>query len=126
IRTLQTLLLRFGIVSSRRWDGRSGNYRLLIASRNNLQKFADEIGFVSDEKRNALADGISKRTGKGLSRTAQVMPLEDAEWISGVAQGRYYFDQVTNIEDAGEQNVYSVRVDSECHSFVANGFVNHN
>src|SRR5258708_22085951 len=29
-------------------------------------------------------------------------------------------------EDGGEQPVYSVGVDSACHSFVANGFVNHN
>ena len=25
-----------------------------------------------------------------------------------------------------EEPVYSIRVDSDCHSFVANGFVNHN
>lgn len=38
----------------------------------------------------------------------------------------YFFECVASIEYAGEQAVYSVRVDSECHSFVANGFVNHN
>ena len=39
---------------------------------------------------------------------------------------RYLFDQVKVIKEVGIQKVYSVKVDSECHSFVANGFINHN
>ncbi|MGH2478585.1 MAG: DNA gyrase subunit A, partial [Ktedonobacteraceae bacterium] len=46
--------------------------------------------------------------------------------IENLAGQRYLFERVESIEDAGEQPVYSVRVDSTCHSFVANGFVNHN
>ncbi|HVL28977.1 MAG TPA: DNA gyrase subunit A [Acidimicrobiales bacterium] len=33
---------------------------------------------------------------------------------------------VESVEPAGVQPVYSIRVDSDCHSFLANGFVNHN
>ncbi len=33
---------------------------------------------------------------------------------------------VASVEPAGVQPVYSIRVDSDCHSFIANGFVNHN
>jgi len=38
----------------------------------------------------------------------------------------YLFDKVTCIEKTGIKRVYSIRVDSECHSFVANGLINHN
>lgn len=38
----------------------------------------------------------------------------------------YLFDKVTSIEKTGIKRVYSLRVESDCHSFVANGFINHN
>lgn len=38
----------------------------------------------------------------------------------------YLFERITKIEQAGIQKVYSLRVDSNCHSFVGNGFINHN
>jgi len=38
----------------------------------------------------------------------------------------YLFDPVAKIEKTGKQNVYSFRIDSDCHSFIGNGFVNHN
>ncbi len=39
----------------------------------------------------------------------------------------YYYASVKSCEKTGEQEVvYSIRVDSDCHSFVANGLINHN
>ena len=38
----------------------------------------------------------------------------------------YLFEQVVSIQEAGIQPVFSIKVDSDCHSFVANGFINHN
>src|SRR3989338_8356763 len=38
----------------------------------------------------------------------------------------YIYDPVVRIEDGGFDNVYSIKVDSDCHSFVGNGFINHN
>ncbi len=38
----------------------------------------------------------------------------------------YYYASVDSCEVTGEDVVYSIRVDSSCHSFVANGFINHN
>jgi DNA gyrase subunit A len=61
-----------------------------------------------------------------LPRLAQVLPATDIVEIENLARQHYLFERVERIEYAGEQSVYSVRVDSECHSFVANGFVNHN
>ena len=38
----------------------------------------------------------------------------------------YLFDKIVKIEKAGKQRVYSIKVDSNCHSFVSNGFISHN
>jgi len=39
---------------------------------------------------------------------------------------QYLFDPIIKVEEGGTARVYSLKVDSECHSFVANGFINHN
>ena len=67
-----------------------------------------------------------ERLQQALPRLQQALNPEDYQHVAALAQNRYLFEQVTSIEDAGMQRVYSVRVDSKCHSFVANGFVNHN
>lgn len=38
----------------------------------------------------------------------------------------YLFDPIVEVKDGGKERVYSLRVDSDCHSFVGNGFINHN
>jgi DNA gyrase subunit A len=38
----------------------------------------------------------------------------------------YYYARVESVTDAGVQPVYSLRVDSDDHAFIANGFVSHN
>ena len=40
--------------------------------------------------------------------------------------GDYLYAEVESIEDAGVQPVYSLRVDTDDHSFLTNGFVSHN
>jgi DNA gyrase subunit A len=40
--------------------------------------------------------------------------------------GDYYYAKVASVEDAGVQPVYSLRVDTDDHSFLTNGFVSHN
>ncbi|GBC97756.1 DNA gyrase subunit A [bacterium HR17] len=61
-----------------------------------------------------------------LPRWAEALTQCDLVGLLFAPQPRYLFDRVVAIEPAGWQRVYSVRVDSDCHSFVANGFVNHN
>ncbi len=46
--------------------------------------------------------------------------------IAPLVAGDYYFAEVTDVEPAGLQAVYSIRVDAPCHSFITNGFVSHN
>jgi DNA gyrase subunit A len=50
--------------------------------------------------------------------------------VRGVVQplmtGDYYYAEVESVTDAGAQPVYSLRVESDDHSFLTNGFVSHN
>ncbi|MCY7372664.1 MAG: hypothetical protein LH461_03030, partial [Spirochaetaceae bacterium] len=49
-----------------------------------------------------------------------------AEVAEPLVDGRFYFAEVASIADAGVQPVYSIRVDTDDHAFVSNGFVSHN
>ncbi len=46
--------------------------------------------------------------------------------VEPLVTGDYYYAEVATIDDAGVQPVYSLRVDSQDHSFLTNGFVSHN
>jgi len=46
--------------------------------------------------------------------------------IAPLTTGNYYLARVASIEDAGVQPVYSLRVDSDDHAFITNGFISHN
>jgi len=62
---------------------------------------------------------------------SQILEALNAEFLKtlfkNLVSDRYYFATVKSCElQAEEQTVYSIKVDSDCHSFVANGFINHN
>jgi DNA gyrase subunit A len=46
--------------------------------------------------------------------------------VQPLVTGDYYYAEVASVEDAGVQPVYSLRVDTDDHSFLTNGFVSHN
>jgi DNA gyrase subunit A len=46
--------------------------------------------------------------------------------IAPLVSSAWYFATVDSVTDAGVQPVYSIRVESDDHSFLAGGFVNHN
>jgi len=50
----------------------------------------------------------------------------DLAFYKELLNNKYYFAKVKSVEETGEKVVYSIKVDSHCHSFVANGIVNHN
>lgn len=52
--------------------------------------------------------------------------LDFEPFLKTFLKNHYLFDPIAKIEKTGIKKVYSIRVDSECHSFIANGFVNHN
>jgi len=43
-----------------------------------------------------------------------------------LVDGRFYFAEVAAVEDAGVQAVYSLRLDTDDHSFITDGFISHN
>src|SRR5215218_2931381 len=46
--------------------------------------------------------------------------------IGPLVTSGYYYAEVEAVEEAGTRPVYSIRVESEDHSFITNGFVSHN
>jgi DNA gyrase subunit A len=46
--------------------------------------------------------------------------------VEPIVEAGYYYATVETVEDAGVQPVYSIRVDTDDHAFVSNGFVSHN
>ncbi len=123
LKDVQDLLLGFGICSKiyeeRRKegeqklpDGKGGtkNYKIrsqhdLVISKNNLQKFEEEIGFVREDKNERL---------KGL--------------LDGYDRGPYsenFKATVDSIEFDGNETVFDL-TEPDTHSFVGNGFVVHN
>lgn len=55
-----------------------------------------------------------------------VLPPAKADLWDAIHAHGHYYSQVARVTPAGLQNVYSIRVNDPTHSFVANGFINHN
>ncbi|MFN2397903.1 MAG: LAGLIDADG family homing endonuclease [Gemmatimonadaceae bacterium] len=119
LRDVQRMLLNFGIASRLYADrhaartvefgGRSYDCQAdhdLVLGRENVRRFAEEIGFLGETKQNAL-----------LSRQAQYG-----------SRGPYrerFVARFKALEPAGEEAVFDL-TEPITHSFVANGFVVHN
>jgi DNA gyrase subunit A len=58
--------------------------------------------------------------------TKDYLDKEDKELIETLLRNHYYFTKVVRKEFTGLKEVYSIRVQSKCHSFVGNGIINHN
>ncbi|MBI3315408.1 MAG: DNA gyrase subunit A, partial [Candidatus Omnitrophica bacterium] len=173
VNQIQTVLLRFGIVATKRFDRYRGTHKLYIRGLENYRLFSKLIGFATQHKNAKLARALSLYH-KEWSRTdsipfisqfvrfrlnsemlhkerefaikhnfdryanlerhagdvcAVVEPQSQPEtsaMFENLLRTRYFFDPVVGIEKGEAQRVYSIRVDSSCHSFVANGFINHN
>jgi DNA replicative helicase MCM subunit Mcm2 (Cdc46/Mcm family) len=98
---VQTLLLRFGI------SARVHEDNLFIAKRLDVEKYAENIGFLSKKKQNALAQALTQCPRKEVERKASA------------------YEKIVKIESAGVEDVYDITVpDGE--RFIANGIVSHN
>ena len=109
IQQLQALLAtNFGIMSYTSEDDKHKQYKLVIYS-DYIKKFRDEIGFLSKENNEKI-----------IPEEMENDPKYDTP------NKKYDFIAVKDKVKAGTRIVYSVKVDSDCHSFSANGFINHN
>ncbi|WP_370040280.1 intein-containing DNA gyrase subunit A [Micromonospora sp. M71_S20] len=57
---------------------------------------------------------------------ARITETEVLDVVEPLVDGRFYYAEVASVVDAGVQPVYSIRVDTDDHSFVSDGFVSHN
>ena len=64
---------------------------------------------------------------KNKKQLFRYLTTRDRKMVDWLLENRFLFNQVTEIErSAKKKKVYSIKVESKCHSFVANGFINHN
>lgn len=109
IQQLQVLLAtNFGIMSTIVQDDKHKQTKLVIYA-DYIKKFRDEIGFLSEANNKKL-----------IPKDLENDPKYNCPDV------KYAFIPVKTKNNAGEKVVYSVKVDSDCHSFSANGFINHN
>jgi DNA gyrase subunit A len=71
-------------------------------------------------------DRVERWEAGGTAIMERIASDEVRAVIEPLVTGDYYFAEVTQVADAGVQPVYSVRVDTDDHSFITNGFVSHN
>lgn len=100
IRTMQVILLNYGILSSRGL-GPDGSESLQISGAS-AARFLGEIGFRVAHKRRALQEYVGDRRWPEEERADEVVSIE-----------------------RGRADVFDITVDSR-HAYVANGFINHN
>lgn len=79
------------------------------------ERFANRHGIVNSRKFNKNKTTLKEKLSK-----------EDFELINNLHSLNYLYLPVSEINDLEKETVYSIKVDSDCHSFVANGILNHN
>ena len=125
---------RIGFISAVKQDALARVIELNTGSALSKSDFVPYLAeYVRTSARRGQREWLAKHNFDRTDRLTAVLPrlekalaAEDFSFVEQLAHSRYLFDPVASFEDAGEQPVYSIRVDSDCHSFVANGFVNHN
>ena len=62
----------------------------------------------------------------GATILERIESQEVRDTVQPLVTGDYFYAEVESVVDAGVQPVYSLRVDTDDHSFLTNGFVSHN
>jgi DNA gyrase subunit A len=71
-------------------------------------------------------DRIERWEQGGTAILERIQSQEARDVVAPLVTGDYLYAEVESVVDAGVQPVYSVRVESDDHSFLTNGFVSHN
>jgi DNA gyrase subunit A len=71
-------------------------------------------------------DRIERWESSATAIMERITSQEVRDVVSPLVSGDYYYAEVASVGDAGIQPVYSLRVDTDDHSFLTNGFVSHN
>ena len=71
-------------------------------------------------------DRVERWEQGGTAILERIASPEVKQVVTPLVSGDYYYAEVAEVADAGVQAVYSLRVDTNDHSFLTNGFVSHN
>ena len=71
-------------------------------------------------------DRLSRWRRDGDEILAHIADPDVRAIATDLTDGRFYYARVASVTEAGVQPVYSLRVDTEDHAFLTNGFVSHN
>ena len=71
-------------------------------------------------------DRIERWEQGGTATLERIASPEARRVAAPLTTGDYYYAEVESVVDAGVRPVFSVRVDTQDHAFVTNGFVSHN
>jgi DNA gyrase subunit A len=120
-RGLQELLLQFGIHAHWARYPR-GEHRLVISGRHQIRWFHERIGFLTAQQPRlwSVVQEWQRRAHRLSRHHASALGAFDTTDCG------FRFVRVADVSPAGPAPVFSIRVDSEDHSFLAGGFVNHN
>jgi DNA gyrase subunit A len=69
---------------------------------------------------------LENRASAILTAVRADVKTKTSNLLAALLSNNYLFDPIVEIKSGGIKRVYSLKVASECHSFVGNGFVNHN
>jgi DNA gyrase subunit A len=95
---------------------------------------SDYVPFVSEYVRSETDSRRLRRTNfdrvERYERTGAALLEQVSDEVRSVVEplvtGDYFYAEVESVRAAGIQPVYSLRVDTDDHSFLTNGFVSHN
>ncbi len=71
-------------------------------------------------------DRIERWERDGVAIMERIASPETRSVVEPLVTGDYFYATVASVEDGGVQPVYSLRVDTDDHSFLTDGFVSHN
>lgn len=95
----------------------------------------DFIPYLNEYLRSNYQQSVVKKNNfdrynkldKNYLALKKIITFSDLQLIDWLRDNHFFFNKVKSLEKLKtRENVYSVKVDSHCHSFIANGFVNHN
>jgi len=131
-------ILRFykgiGFISARK----NKKLELAVLSSKKEMTLKDYVPFISDFVRNISDNSFIVRNNfdrysnmkKNYPIICQLLKEETGIDYTSIFEYfltySYLFDRVVGVENVGVQKVYSIKVESDCHSFISNGFISHN
>ena len=80
----------------------------------------------SDWLRRHNVDRVERWEGNRDDIVQRITNAEVLSVVEPLVDGRFYYAEVKSVVDAGVRPVYSLRIDSDDHAFVTDGFVSHN